>query len=531
MDSPFSDILRTNTVPSDRECQQIRQSLEDPLQQLVQLDQEIARLEKLLYVAYQKRDDLHSFTDAHLALLSPARRLPDDIVRAVFLASLPEHRNPAISWQESPLLLGQICSAWRHIALETPRLWVSIHIAVPDEGKVSRLTDQVGAWLRRSGAVPLNISLGFSKAAFADANTDSGCDISPLLSVLLAECHRWSRIHLIFTDSPSYSPICMLDPEAVPLLRSFSVEFRPRNPVIALLAPQNIQSDSNPVWRLLGANNLQSLTIPGSEIYLRAPIVWRNLKHLSILRYLRRGITNDIALGILSRCPLLETCKLYIVRANHAASISYSRPQQISLPFLTELTVLNEERTSLLDGATQLFKDLTLPILRSFHSQGLIRPGQIPFPRQQIFPNELHMLEYLHVDLGNLPTELLIEILSETPALRELSISSEPHTQDLNFLIHLMPTAETPQPPCPQLQMLKLAGFQALPDETLLQFIQSRLHSPLSRVVCDFQRGIQLDIMAVPEIQEAVAAGLKVDLTYLEMPAAYSALEGTQDYV
>ncbi|KAJ7646476.1 hypothetical protein FB45DRAFT_712843, partial [Roridomyces roridus] len=49
--------------------------------------------------------------DSHTALVSYPRRLPVDIVREIFVACLPAHRNAVMSAQEAPLLLSRICSA------------------------------------------------------------------------------------------------------------------------------------------------------------------------------------------------------------------------------------------------------------------------------------------------------------------------------------------------------------------------------------------------------------------------------------
>ncbi|KAJ7509109.1 hypothetical protein B0H11DRAFT_1703386 [Mycena galericulata] len=132
MDSPFKGILHTNAVPTDPECEAIRNFLKNPRRKLAELTEEITRLQSLVDEAVRQRDELNHFIDAHLALVSPARRLPDDIVRAIFMASLPSTRNCALSGDEPPLLLCQISSSWRSIALATPRLWASIHIVVPD---------------------------------------------------------------------------------------------------------------------------------------------------------------------------------------------------------------------------------------------------------------------------------------------------------------------------------------------------------------------------------------------------------------
>ncbi|KAJ7111858.1 hypothetical protein C8R44DRAFT_547241, partial [Mycena epipterygia] len=53
-------------------------------------------------------------------LISPTRRLPDDIVREIFAASLPAGQNAIISGSEAPLLLCHISQGWRTLALRHP---------------------------------------------------------------------------------------------------------------------------------------------------------------------------------------------------------------------------------------------------------------------------------------------------------------------------------------------------------------------------------------------------------------------------
>ncbi|KAF8988742.1 hypothetical protein BDQ17DRAFT_1373884 [Cyathus striatus] len=83
-----------------------------------------------------------------------------------------------MSATEAPMLLTQICSSWRRIALSTPRIWSSIHIVLPniirgaypvrnylveEEELVLQTLDRrqafVKKWLDRSGACPLTISI------------------------------------------------------------------------------------------------------------------------------------------------------------------------------------------------------------------------------------------------------------------------------------------------------------------------------------------------------------------------------------
>lgn len=174
--------------------------------------------------AARKRDRLQQFIDIHLALLSPVRRLPDDVVREVFIATLPSSRNPAISSDEGPLLLCGICNSWRAVALTTPRQWASIHIVIPAASKLEALVNLVSTWFERSGTVPLEISMVYSKIwdPEPDRDTDS-CDVAPLLSTLAAASRRWRNLQPILPNPGADSIFASLSPEDVPLLQTMTL--------------------------------------------------------------------------------------------------------------------------------------------------------------------------------------------------------------------------------------------------------------------------------------------------------------------
>ncbi|KAJ7677611.1 hypothetical protein B0H17DRAFT_944665, partial [Mycena rosella] len=122
-ESPFASKLATNYWPEDVEILDIKALLVEPAQRLKCLDDEITDLQAALDSLREERGRIEAYVDAHKALISPARRLPFDIIQEIFLACIPAHRNCAMSSSEAPVLLGRICSSWRTISLSTPRLW------------------------------------------------------------------------------------------------------------------------------------------------------------------------------------------------------------------------------------------------------------------------------------------------------------------------------------------------------------------------------------------------------------------------
>lgn len=86
----------------------------------------------------------------------PLLNLSPELVGEIFCHCLPERAS--FSSSEAPLLLTQVCSSWRTIAVGTPRLWSSLYVPnwqylPPDVGSLVRL------WLERSGQTKLSVDI------------------------------------------------------------------------------------------------------------------------------------------------------------------------------------------------------------------------------------------------------------------------------------------------------------------------------------------------------------------------------------
>ncbi|KIM41496.1 hypothetical protein M413DRAFT_72067, partial [Hebeloma cylindrosporum] len=127
----FKALLQSNDVPSALTILEVKESLKAPLNELKEVEEELRRLGELIKVMKTKRQRLQETINDHNIILSPARRLPRDVLHEIFLHCLPVHHNPVIKSSQAPLLLTQICSSWRAIALSSPRLWSKIHVPFP----------------------------------------------------------------------------------------------------------------------------------------------------------------------------------------------------------------------------------------------------------------------------------------------------------------------------------------------------------------------------------------------------------------
>ncbi|KAJ7253501.1 hypothetical protein C8J57DRAFT_1722395 [Mycena rebaudengoi] len=492
MESPFKHMLNTNVIPNDAECQQIRDFLVDPRREAAQLAEQIARMQKLLEDLARKRDDLAEFIDAHLALVSPARRLPDDVVREIFVASLPKNRNCAISAKDSSLLLCTICQPWRNLALSTPRMWASIHIVAPSNDKTERMINTVHAWLARSGTLPLSISLTVSQSTWPHP------DASSLLTALIrCSSLRWKSIRFIL-PLDQLEPLSSLSPEDVPVLeKAVVVGFEGESADHTIMSPR---------LAFMQTTSLSSASLNAHFISPKTPIRLEFLRHLSfeVVGVPQSYIAAQSTLDILRRCALLETCTIVTLGDLDGPSTLPCR-----MDHLRHLCV------RVRSAGPHFFEALVLPNLRCLEYNG---------------PPELHFLPLLTsaqsveclVLTSSASTAALLAVLRLTPMLEELDLSSEPTTlsadpanpwfvPDGQFIPLLTPHAESEfTVVCPRLQRITLKQAYALSDAALLEFIFAR--PGLLGISVLFTREMQLDI--APSLQHLLAAGLSLSVEY-----------------
>ncbi|KAJ6524734.1 hypothetical protein DFH09DRAFT_1286319 [Mycena vulgaris] len=523
--SPFENILHTNAVPSDADCQRIRDFIAGPLKEAADLTTEIARMQNLIDELTQKRDALTDSIAAHLAMVSPARRLPEDIVRDVFVACLPAHRNPFILSNESPLLLCQICSGWRELALSTPRLWAAVHVVVPNERKVQVLAEMLTQWLNRSGILPLSISVVFSLSWKDDRHAIT----HPLLTQLLDFSRRWQHLRFNFPHPKHFSAFETLCPDDAPMLKSMGVRGIERRRWLDLEHP----FASFKALSFLDNSSLRSVTITYDPDLRKMPLPWEHLSNLSV----KGSMTCAEAVEILRGGPALETCDLSLVQSSDDTP---AHRESIPLLQLRHLTVT---------GATQdesdlaaFFSLLVLPDLRYLEYSHNCPIAADPLPIAPVLA-ATPALEQLTLILMELPNSgPLVGCLVAVPLLQHLKLDIRPPPPwQLNdqpqeaIIAQLTPRLDGPDVLCPRLHTLDMSGLNdTVSDEALLQLVQGRTGTRpqgvarLSRLSCSIEREVQVDIL--PLLQEEICAGLVVSIEHRPpFTHKYSPAESAED--
>ncbi|KAJ7354564.1 hypothetical protein DFH08DRAFT_47217 [Mycena albidolilacea] len=535
MSSPFASRLGTNYSAQDKEIDQIKALLVEPCQKLKDLDEEIDAMRKALDKLTEERDTLSAYVEAHKALLSPFRRLPRDIIEAIFMACLPTHHNCVMSAQEAPVILGRICSSWRMISHSFPRLWSSLHIVEPvrhyssspglHQAKAAQRLEVADAWLRRSGMCPLSISL--------QSYLDHGVGMDPplmestpnadsFLHILVPFASRWQNISLTISLS-AVQTLLRLTENEVPLLKSLTITECREN-------PYDSTTWTLPQVCVLGAPGLARFSLSGRNVHsLDLPLCWSNLTALSLLgsgwstgTITTNPQTCQVVLDILSRCPELRICT---VMALEPPDSGYLQDFVVECPFLRTFYLLCDGTP--LHTAGRLLSRLSLPALQDFQLKGISFGG--PDPENTFSADSLlsffaasTQLESINIDGAMFSRAILIDIFRRLPlGVRHITIARpvwQPRLEDTTFDDEILEalTVSPGHSLCPALEEVIIHYCPKVSDEAILRFIMSRMPA-LKLVDIKFDRERKVDIL--PTLQPFVEAGLKTSISYITFPS------------
>ena len=580
--SPFTSRLNSNYVPTDSESLEIQTLLKLPTSRLEELSTQLHELDDQSTQLRNEHSSLLLFISKHRALISLIRKLPINILQEIFIACLPAAHNAVMSRWEPPILLTQICSSWRKVALATPRLWKSIHIAVPGNRSgssrehpsaaprrvelIHRRSEAVLEWLSRSATCPLDISLG-QLDRFGDSTLDG---FDKIIDYLIRFSERWRNIRF---SAPSIAllPVAALPPSKVPLLETLFL-----NCLICTGGQQqhDYRRDPRSIWMTSGvlkAPKLRELWLHSMWLSLqrlrnpedltRLPINWSQLTNISLIEGMFSGagqfsLTVPRAYKLLSLCPNLITCRLEI-----GMTITYEEEPPlettaalISLPFLTSLLVV--ENSSL----SGLFTLLRLPSLSCIEFRTTIRFTYQATTSLLSLLTHSHNTIQLIADTRFFMRKDFIKCLRLCPLLKSLSIRKSttiyPHSIPITlhslfriddaFLKLFIESSNDDDDEgylCPHLEDFEISIDTAFSETTLLQFVKKKNGDSnnsnssntglarLKRLSVVFYCRPQSDISINQELEPyEQATGLVATITY-PPTAFFSAFGGLPGYL
>ncbi|KAJ2930325.1 hypothetical protein H1R20_g6783, partial [Candolleomyces eurysporus] len=332
--SPFAQHLHTNYAPSHSELNPLR-SLVDERQKLVDaLEREIEELAK-------RRDEHAKFVKEHSALLSPIRRVPNDILSLIFLACLPHNLSPQrlteLSAAHPALVVSHVCQRWRQLSLSTPLLWTFIDIHIPRlpdprDYQVDHIMVRWGAqmqaiyemaqfWISRSTSCPLTVAFsgGLSFPHYANFAEEivftARQRMSSIVDVICDVSDRWKSVYLSLemgNDDPAVARFFQIPSEDIPILENLYTN------LFTELSQEERVLDMTMGGELVKAPSLRRLAVGRLRLSpLSLPINWANITEISLGAPAYQP-DPSFPLSLLSVCFNLTRCSLDF-RATHQA--------------------------------------------------------------------------------------------------------------------------------------------------------------------------------------------------------------------
>jgi hypothetical protein len=214
----------------------------------------------------------------------------------IFVLCLPDDEFVGVDVLDAPLLLVQICSHWRKIALSTQRLWNSISVDITNHEVCVDYTPDcrpfnrkhlIEAWLSRSRNLPLSIQIYY-------VDDDPWPISDDFIDIFVPFSFRWSNLDLDLPQPPIERLVCSSS-VSTPNLETLTL---------------SIQDDIDPLALTQTAIRLQKITVLRGFLtpsYLKIP--WSQLTEL---RSPLSGLDNELedCLDILQLCPNLTRLSL-----------------------------------------------------------------------------------------------------------------------------------------------------------------------------------------------------------------------------
>jgi hypothetical protein len=468
MGSLFTPRFNTNYVPSDEEIERIRADLVSHSQELARIDERICELSAA-------RDRIKDYINSHRALISHPRRLPPDVVREIFVACLPTTTNTVMSVWEAPLVLCRICSAWRSIALSTPRLWASLHLPVNFVlNKKEQRMSAVTRWLQLSGACPVSFSVMEDHPAWGMQWDYADPDVIAFIKLLAEFSDRWCSVEFSHVSRAAMLGLAGIH---TPMMNSLKITAE-----VSVLCQLDVFRAPSLHALALHAQGPEQL----DEFVLDLPLFWDRLTHLHLdssgPQSPSQGLSLYSVFVLLGRCPQLAS---FAFRANAALYRADSISRVISLPFLTSF-ILFEPGILEPSSVGHLMEHLSMPELRHLHVPTVPRRVVPTANFLVVIGTRSPLIETLVMNLRPFNKRSLLEGLRCFPSLTKLTAWGSPPVRQLeeeisahpeDLLALLTPEGTTVTTVCPQLRDLRILESQKISKDVLVTFVQRRMGS------------------------------------------------------
>ncbi|KIM36156.1 hypothetical protein M413DRAFT_31910 [Hebeloma cylindrosporum] len=367
--------------------------------------------------------------------------------------------------RSDPTKLGQICSRWRAVAINLPKLWSNILIYNP---KISQ-AHLTGIWLERSGNNPLNLEINYDTGK---RSYDIGA-AARILESFIAHLGRWKRFRFNLSTKLLGLLYAVVDSPHKPLiLESVDLHFHD----LLHYNHAEVHIDAiDAIWNYFhGFPTLRQVVWHGHEVNSFPKHAPFQLTHVHV----RFSISVNDIMSFLPQISLIQELQIESLRRP-----SKDTSGTISLPLLLQHLRLLRIRSHGVP-ATSFIASLTCPLLESLAIIHSNLPAQSNQDLQEI-PRLLHRsgchLQKLNLtDTGlNITDGELTRCLSDSPlrSLTSLFLCAKNISNQMAGLLSRK-SPDGSHEFAPFLGKLDLLSCETA-DGLLASMVSSRWHEPL----------------------------------------------------
>ena len=338
----------------------------------------------------------------------PINQLPRDVLAEVFVRCLPEFE----SWSDieglssakgvAPLLLCGVCSSWRDLVRSVPRLWqrLSLRLASTTQSKTEEVTALVHEWIKRSGVLPLVLSLHVRVVVLDDYLLGFRAMVEAVLGSFVQYASRWEHFH--YHQCMANISIAFPELGDMPHLRSLSLRGYNFEDI-------GLHISSRPM-------KLTALNWPLHPTASSSPSPpWDQLTHLILGHFMTARDT----LFVIQSCPKLAELEIE----------SYDEGDNLDQP-PRGITVVNNSLRKLVlnvgESCAQLLKRLALPVLTDMTLHFDYCAPHVHKQLLRFFTRSKCKLDRLHLVDSEFGSEMLLQCLEHDScaSITDLSIAN-----------------------------------------------------------------------------------------------------------
>ncbi|KAK0479517.1 hypothetical protein IW261DRAFT_1365103 [Armillaria novae-zelandiae] len=129
-DSRLLELLNSNDPPLRTEHLQLDSFIDEGHGFFATLQERVSQARVVLHELLEEEKRVKDIIESCQTIVSPIRRIPEDIICEIFLACWETEGEikDSLNGKFAPFVLSKVCREWRSIALSTSRLWSTISL-------------------------------------------------------------------------------------------------------------------------------------------------------------------------------------------------------------------------------------------------------------------------------------------------------------------------------------------------------------------------------------------------------------------